>query len=168
MTPTIDQLISTIIKIVPPVIGGLLGFGGSRLGRFLLQKRSKRNKIRTALLSEIKAPKEAINNLAEQSYSEDMIINYSTIPREFYESHSEEIGLLSKEEVEYVVKYYSNAKLAESQLSSMYNDEEDADLEKFLDEVAPRLKQSRDDAERKIEKHTGVANNLPDKIPISL
>ena len=154
----LDQLINVIVKIVPPIIGGILGFGGSRLGRFFIQKRSKRNKIRTALLSEIKAPKEAINDLAEQTYSEDMTINYSTIPRDFYESHSGEIGLLTKEEVEYVVKYYSNAKLAESQLSTMYNEEEDADLENFLEEVAPRLKQSRDDAECKIEDHTGIFN----------
>lgn len=160
MTALVSKAIATILNIILPLAGGILGFAGSRLGAYLYKKRTRKNKVRTALLSEIRAPKQPINELADQNSLDDIKFNYSNIPTDFYDSHSDEIGILSTDEVEIVVKYYSTAKVVESKLSSLADNDDVSDLDTFFNEIVPALKQARDNAESTLNKEKNFLNRF--------
>ncbi|WP_141212167.1 hypothetical protein [Halorubrum ezzemoulense] len=142
------------------IVAGVLGLIGgffSRTGKYWLQKRERRTKLRRALLAELKTPEETINQAAETDTIRDFNPVHSVIPRTVYNTQTDDLGLLSKHEITPVVEYYNIAEVAKEQLDSL----DDSDIkEAFLEETAPGLKSARDDAEAVLDSHTRILGGL--------
>jgi hypothetical protein len=137
-----------------------LGGFFSRFGKYLYDKRTRRKKVRYAILSEIKSPKSAINDIASDSTTiEDLQIEH-TIPNSVYQAHIDDIGLLRGSEVPQVVDYYSIVEVANEQLESA----DDDSIESFLDQTSTNLKSARDDAEEVLEAHSRWFGRLQYKL----
>lgn len=142
------------------IVAGILGLLGgffSRTGKYWLQKRERRTKLRRALLAELQTPEETINQAAETDTIQDFNPVHGVIPRTVYDNHSDDLGLLSKHEITPVVEYYNIAEVAREQLDSL----DDSDIkEGFLEETAPGLKSARDDAEEALKLHMRTLGGL--------
>lgn len=160
MTSSGSQLLPNVIV---PLIVGILGFMGgifARSVRFWLEKRTRRSKLRTALLTEIKSPERAINKMDKTSADTELVKSHTNLPDRVYQEHIDDVGLLARAEVEHVVDYYSIVEVANSQLEA----ESDERIESFLENTVPGLKNARDDAESILEKHTRLLGKYRYKI----
>ncbi len=91
-----------------------------------------------------------IDELADMESVTQSDVNYTTIPRDLYKSQGNEIGILSAEEVENIVEYYSLAAVAEEQINSISNGESVT----HFDKTRTQLKVARDDAETVLNDHS--------------
>lgn len=146
------NILSSLSSTPPAIIGAILGFVTVIVGHrfnFWLKQRSRRSKLRAGFLAEIQTPKHPIDELASLDSVSKGEIDYTTIPREMYESQSSEIGILSKEEVEAIVEYYSLTAVAKEQIEAISKGNSVSNFEKTRD----GLKEARDDAEEVLSNH---------------
>jgi hypothetical protein len=150
---------SDSITLLVGFISFLTGILAS-FGLYFLQQRRRKLNLRRALFIEVQVPATAIEGLPEipTEMDVDEVIETSTqsnssqplrtkIPTAVYEAHINDIGLLSRPELEAVVEYYATATIAKEQLENIT----DADAKKrFLTETAPPLKETRKTAEEKL------------------
>lgn len=138
----------TFTRALLTVLVGFLGLLGglfSRAGKFWLETRTDTRKLRAALLSEIRSPKAVIEAADEADTAEEFSPGRSIIPREVYESRTEDIGLLHQDEIERVVDYYSTAVAAQEQLDAIADGDS---AEQFVYETAEPLSRELERAER--------------------
>jgi len=143
--------VMSFLSSIPP--GAALGFIGVIVGnafRLWLKQRTRRSRLRAGFLAEVKVPKSAINDLAEFNSVTQGDVDYSTIPRELYESQSSEIGILTAEEVNKIVEYYSLAAVAKEQIEAISNGEPVSNF----DQIREELKEARNDAEEALKNHS--------------
>ncbi len=135
------------------IVAAFLGLLGGILSRVIwhrVKTRTKRKKLRAAILAEITTPREAIETAASvDSKVEASEIRHSTFPNRVYTTQTADVGLLSSDETKYVVEYYSIVEVANEQLSPS---EEYGDPQDFF-ETALSVKSARDDAEYVLEAH---------------
>lgn len=105
------------------VISGAIGAGAAilvMLGRHELDKRRRRKKLRRALYAEL-------NSINRLNVAHDMLgsqsgiffyTHHDFIPTSVYESHLSDLGLLSEEEIEKVVRFYNNALVAKEEINA--------------------------------------------------
>lgn len=152
----IDGVLNMLDSNTATVIAGVLGFLGgvfSRFAKYWFEKRTRKKKLRTAILTEIKSPKNAIDELNEISINDEFNFEHTIIPTQIFESHKNDIGLLANDEVAHVVNYYSIAEVAEDQIEALSEDDREVDHESFLNDTIAGLKDARDDAEDVIKAH---------------
>lgn len=102
------------------IISGIIGAAAVVLVAYLrefLSKRTKRQKLRRALYAELQATNtlsaaEDMLNTASGSY---FYTKHDFIPTNVYQSNLADIGLLSEDEIESVVNYYTNATIAKEE-----------------------------------------------------
>lgn len=133
------------------VITALLGFLGglfSSFGLFWWQGRVRRQSLRRALHRELEIPAAVFERAARadpDSLGEQF---HAEIPTVVFESQADDIGLLSRDEIDPLVTYYSTARVAREQLRSL---DDDRVAEQFLEETVPVLRRSRQRAVEEIE-----------------
>jgi len=103
----------------------IIGFIGS-FGLYWKQQRDQRRKLRKALRSEIESCN--IKPYAKAITSEDadfdgwMIPETSPFTSDIYVSNTSKIGLLSDQEIENIVDFYSEAHMAEKEIQRAHGD----------------------------------------------
>lgn len=121
------------------ILSGIIGAAAVIIVAYLreyLSKRTKRRKVRSALYAEL----QATNTLgsAEEMLRSDsgsyFFIEHDFIPTDVYQSNLADIGLLSEDEIESVVEYYTNAVIAKEQraASSIIESDDDASLQQRM------------------------------------
>lgn len=142
-----DLLPGLLIPVVSGVAGLLIG-GLTRIAPKWYQKRVNRQKLRRALLAEVRTPQEAIESASRFDESDDVEVDHTVFPNAVYQKHIDDIGLLSDEEVEAVIKYYSTLEVARDQLRS---ERDHSGVKQFLTTVE-YLVAVREDAEMELRK----------------
>lgn len=138
------QLTQPLLTVLIALLG-LLGGLFSRAGKFWLEKRTETQKLRTALLSEIRSPKSVIAEANEADTAEEFSPGRSVLPREVYESRTDDVGLLQQDEIDRVVDYYSTVVAAQEQLDAIADG---GSTEQFVYETAGPLYTELKAAER--------------------
>lgn len=139
----------------PQLLVAAAGFLAGAFARFVKQwydKRTRRIKLRKAVLSEVQITEEVLEDAAEQTVDDvdPDSVTHTQFPSQVYEEHVDDIGLLCAPEVPRVVEYYNLLAIAEEQLDP---DDGSPDVEAFVEETAPNLKRARDDADEALGKH---------------
>lgn len=152
------------------ILSGIIGAAAVIIVAYLreyLSKRTKRRKVRSALYAEI----QATNTLgaAEDMLSSDsgsyFYLEHDFIPTDIYRSNLADIGLLSEDEIESVVEYYTNAIIAKEERAgcSKLESDDDASIQQRMSAASTfkrtlsYLQDARQEAMESLESHMDTA-----------
>lgn len=143
---SISRSTVTLLTTAFGFVGGLF----SSFGLYWWQNRVRRRTLRQALHTELDIPAEIIKRATEQDADSFSGPLHGEIPTTVYESQADSLGLLSNEELEPLIAYYSTAAVAEEQLQHL----DDPDVaERFFEETAPILRTKRKNASTALSDH---------------
>lgn len=156
-----SELTSGSLATIVAGVLGLLGGFFSRTGKYWLKKRERRTKVRRSLLAEIQTTKGTIEAAAEIKDFCEFDPVHTVIPTETYDNQANDIGLLSSHEIGPIVEYYSVAQVGKQQLNEI---NEDKKKRAFVNETAPSLKSTRNEAEKMLKKHDRMFGGIRYKL----
>ncbi|MFB6176316.1 MAG: hypothetical protein ABEI99_04085 [Halobaculum sp.] len=128
----------------------LLGFLGgvvTSFGVVFVRRWLRRRGLRQALLAELRLPGATIRRARNREMDDVSEPVHTQIPMTVYEGRTGSLGLLGRDELEALIRYYEVAKVAREQLESL-DDEEVA--ERFFDETVEKLDEQRRAAIREL------------------
>lgn len=121
------------------ILSGIIGASAVIIVAYLreyLRKRTKRRKVRNALYAEIRSTNtlRAAEDMLDSDSGYYFYIEHDFIPTNVYQSNLADIGLLSEDEIEKVVNYYTNALIAKEERAgcSKIENDDDASLEQGM------------------------------------
>lgn len=143
------------LSVPPQVVGIVAGFFAGAFARFVKQlyaKRTRRIKLRKAILSEVQITQEMVEDATKLDTDdiEEKELAHTQFPSRVYEAHVDDIGLLRAPEVPAVVEYYNVLSIAAEQLNP---EDGERQLEQFVEQTAANLEEARTDAESVLETH---------------
>lgn len=154
------------------ILSGIIGATAVIIVAYLreyLRKRTKRRKVRSALHAEILATNtlSAAEDMLESASGSYFYIEHDFIPTDVYQSNLADLGLLSEDEIEKVVEYYSNALIAKEERAgcSKVENNDDASLEQrmsatdTLKSTISYLQDARQEALGSLESHMDFPSN---------
>lgn len=140
-------------------IGAILGWMG-KWGAYRLENRGRRNRLRDSLKAELESTiliDEHVEHFGEDPDRIDgmKISAVDFIPTHVYESQAADLGLLTRNEQEKIIGYYSFAKIvsAQTELLTRFKEEEGDEPEDYrkMHESMIELKNRKDDALKALE-----------------
>lgn len=143
----------TLSPEMASLVGAVIGFLGgiiSSFGLYWLRMNTRRQALRKAFYQEIEIPAEGIDAAVEGDHDSFAGPYHEEVPTVIYETQSSNIGLLTPDEVEALIKYYTTALVAQNQLQN-FDDEDIAT--RFFEETLPTLKSHRDAAAETLEEN---------------
>ncbi|SET54469.1 hypothetical protein [Natrinema hispanicum] len=154
------------------ILSGIIGASAVIIVAYLreyLRKRTKRRKIRSALYAEIQATNTlgAAEDMLDSASGSYFYIEHDFIPTNVYQSNLADIGLLSEDEIEKVVEYYTNALIAKEERAgcSKVENDDDASLEQRMSAAGTfkstisYLQDARQEAMESLECHMDTPPN---------
>lgn len=160
---TWDNFISMVQVGWGSVISGTIGAAAAILvmiGRYKLDKRIRRKKLRRALFAELNSINRlnAARDMLGSSSGRFFYTHHDFIPTSVYEENLSELGLLTEEEIEDVVRFYSNAIIVKEEISACAEvlDGEDRGAR----EIMSAMDSTRSSIEILIEMHNDALQTL--------
>lgn len=149
----LEEVPGELLIAVGAIIGALLT-GGIELVRDYLSIERQRSRLRRRLWSEMEATSTGVllNLIAT---SPEMAPGYLEAMTRSYDTHIDDIGLLTEEEIGYVTKYYTD--LSTSILlagEDIRDDTSPVNVESLKED----LESSKDDAQEALDDHMGDPN----------
>lgn len=125
---------------------------------YRLSRRGRRKSLRQSLYTEISSmdwlDEDDLDNLQDSIIQQNGKIGHAYVPSEVYDSHIEDIGLLTSDERRPLIQYYQSAHIAQKQLESLRNDPTDTDLrDRFAYNTLSNLHSYRNCAESALSEH---------------
>lgn len=144
LLPTLPPVAVQILSVVGGFVGGI----GTSLIVYFIRRCVRRQKLRRLLKRELEVPEAALERVDDadpESFERSL---HSSLPTSVYDANAGKLGLLTEDEFNPLIVYYTNAKVAEEQLKSV----EDGEVrEQFIEETVPLLRRKRKDALDAIE-----------------